>query len=563
MKHLSKLLFSATIVITASITIILFSYFDDTKNFKTAKSLDIFYSLFTELNQSYVEETDPEDLITIAIDSMLTTLDPYTQYIPQAQIEQYRIKTHGEYGGVGAVMTSHNKKMIITEVYKNSPAHNADLRPGDIIAQINNHPIINKTQEEVEEMLQGEPGTIMNIDIQRQHTDGLLPISITREKIHINSIPFHGLISPSTGYIKLKSFTKNSSQDVEKAYKELKDKGAQNFVLDLRDNPGGLLFEAIQVVNLFIPKNKKVVYTRGKNSFASHDYYTQKTPIDTTSKLIVLINDKSASASEIVSGSIQDFDRGIVIGEQSYGKGLVQAQRKIAHNSILKVTVSKYYIPSGRCIQKIDYSDKNKQENPTSSSDSKLSTFYTQNGRPVKDGGGIIPDIKIPDTHYESDFQKNLLENFVFLNFTAATFTTADTIKYKPKSFTISEDIYSSFVHYVDSTKVLEHSKKMQLLTELQTQTQKKSIKTDTTKIDSTIIELRKRISQEEHKLLQKEQKGISQLLGKEIMQYLYFAEGAMQYYFPHDPYIQIAKKYFAHQKYNDILSGKKGTHKK
>jgi carboxyl-terminal processing protease len=558
MKKKSSVILSLFILVFASIIISLFAFFDDTKTFKTAKSLDIFYSLFSELNEQYVNETDPEELITIAIDSMLSSLDPYTKYIPQSKIEEYRIMTHGEYGGIGAILSSQKSQNFISEVYKNSPAQKSGIMSGDIIMKIDNHSIDDKTDEEIHEILQGEPGTYMNIDIKRFGVDSLIHFSIQREKIQISSIPYHGMISSNIGYIKLRSFTQNCSQDIIEAHRELKNKGAESFIIDLRNNPGGLLFEAIQVVNIFIPKNNKIVYTRGKNSLASHDYFTQKEALDTSSKLIILINEKSASASEIVAGSIQDFDRGIIIGEQSFGKGLVQAQRKIAHNSMLKVTISKYYIPSGRCIQKIDYSHKDSDGKSQSIPDSLLSTFYTKNGRPVKDGGGIIPDVLISDIGNQSHMQKNLLEQSSFLHFASTYFSPKDSTKYSPETFTVSEELYQSFVTFVDTSAQLKHTKKQTLIAQLKAESQKDSLN-----IDFAIKELQETIHEQEKKQLIVEKDALSQILGKEITKYFFSAEGSVQYFLPHDTYIEAAQTYLNATKYKRIVSGVEGTHKK
>ncbi|MFW5852214.1 MAG: S41 family peptidase [Bacteroidota bacterium] len=558
MKKKSSLILSLFVLVFASTIISLFTFFDDTKSFKTAKSLDIFYSLFSELNEQYVNETDPEELISIAIDSMLSSLDPYTKYIPQSKIEEYRIMTHGEYGGIGAILSSQKSRNFISEVYKNSPAQKSGIMPGDIIIKIDNHSIDNKTNEEIHEILQGEPGTYMNIDIKRFGVDSLIHFSIQREKIQISSIPYHGMISSNIGYIKLRSFTQNCSQDIIEAHQELKNKGAESFIIDLRNNPGGLLFEAIQVVNIFVPKNNKIVYTRGKNSLASHDYFTQKEAIDTSSKLIILINEKSASASEIVAGSIQDFDRGIIIGEQSFGKGLVQAQRKIAHNSLLKVTISKYYIPSGRCIQKIDYSHKDSGKKSQSIPDSLLSTFYTKNGRPVKDGGGIVPDVLISDIGNQSNMQKILLKQSAFLHFASTYFSPEDSTKYSPETFTVSEELFQSFVTFVDTSAQLTHTKKQTLIAQLKAESEKDSLN-----IDFAIKELQETIHRQEKEQLMVEKDALSQILGKEITKYFFSAEGSVTYFLPHDTYIDAAQTYLNTTKYKRIISGIEGTHKK
>ena len=291
-----------TVCITSLVCVfLLFVNFDDNRNFATAKSLDIFYSLFTQVTENYVDDIDPEELIGIGISSMLSSLDPYTMYIPQSDVERYKIMTRGEYGGVGAIMGSRDSVMFITKVFINSPEHKTGLLPGDKIVSVDGRSVVGNSHEDIHEMLQGQPGTSMNIGIVRARNANPIMFSIQREKINVHSVPYYGMIDSTIGYIKLRSFTQNCAFDVKNAIRVLQKKGALSYVLDLRDNPGGLLFEAIQLTNIFIPKNQRVVYTRGKNSLASQDFFTQADPVDTLAHLVVLNTEKSASASEIVS----------------------------------------------------------------------------------------------------------------------------------------------------------------------------------------------------------------------------------------------------------------------
>ncbi len=534
---------------------ILFVNFDDDKNFATAKSLDIFYSLFTEVTKNYIEDIDPEELLEIGISGMLSSLDPYTTFIPQADVERYKVTTRGEYGGVGAVIGSLDSLMIITTVLKNSPAHKAGLLPGDKIISVDGRSVIGKSYEDIHELLQGQPGTTLNMGVARAKNKKPITFSIQREKITIQSIPYFGMIDSTIGYIKLRSFTQNCAQDVKNALRSLQKQGAKSYVLDLRDNPGGLLFEAIQVTNIFIPKNQRIVYTRGRNSLASQDFLTQENPLDTTAKIAVLINEKSASAAEIVSGALQDLDRAIVIGSQTFGKGLVQTQKELTHDAMLKVTVSKYYIPSGRCIQKIDYSKHNRD---SAVLDSTANIFYTKNKRPVKEKGGIIPDI-IVESDTISAFQKELKNKYLFTNFVAHTFSYDDTMRFSAETFQFSDTLYNSFVNFCDANNFLYNSETMYLLNKLQKSSQKEHFK-----IKSEILELQENIISQQAFFFEDEKQAISRMLSLEIMQFLFFEEGTTAYFLPYDSSIITAKRYLhSPQLYHDILRGISGVHKK
>lgn len=534
---------------------ILFVNFDDDKNFATAKSLDIFYSLFTEVTKNYIEDIDPEELLEIGISGMLSSLDPYTTFIPQADVERYKVTTRGEYGGVGAVIGSLDSLMIVTTVLKNSPAHKAGLLPGDKIISIDGRSVVGKSYEDIHELLQGQPGTTLNMGVARAKNKKPIIFSIQREKITIQSIPYFGMIDSTIGYIKLRSFTQNCAQEVKNALRSLQKQGATSYVLDLRDNPGGLLFEAIQVTNIFIPKNQRVVYTRGRNSLASQDFLTQENPLDTTANIAVLINEKSASAAEIVSGALQDLDRAVIIGSQTFGKGLVQTQKELTHDAMLKVTVSKYYIPSGRCIQKIDYSKHNRDSTVL---DSTANIFYTKNKRPVKEKGGIIPDI-IVESDTISAFQKELKNKYLFTNFIAHTFSYDDTMRFSAETFQFLDTLYNSFVNFCDANNFVYNSETMHLLNKLQESSQKEHFK-----IKSEILELQANIVSQQAHLFKDEKQAISRMLSLEIMQFLFFEEGTTAYFLPHDSSIITAKQYLhSPQLYYDILHGISGVHKK
>ena len=325
------------------------------KYFDIAKSLDIFATLFKEVNTYYVDEVEPEKLIRSGIEGMLQSLDPYTDYISEDEIESFRITTTGQYGGIGALIGVINKKIVITHPYRNFPAFNAGIKVGDEIVSIDGKNIQGKSTSEISTLLKGQPKTEVNLRIRRIGQKENIALKIRREKITLTNLSFFGIVEPEIGYLRLDDFTPGASREVSDALHKLKEQGAKKIILDLRDNPGGLLHEAVNIVSLFIPRGKEVVSTKGKVEEWNKSYKTLNSPVDTEIPLVVLVSDGSASASEIVAGALQDYDRAVLIGRKTFGKGLVQTTRQLAYNSQLKVTTAKYYIPSGRCIQALDY----------------------------------------------------------------------------------------------------------------------------------------------------------------------------------------------------------------
>jgi len=398
MKKFSK----KAIIIVSAITISGFAFMGlnniDNKNFEIAKNLDIYFSLFRELNTFYVDEVDPGKLVKESIDDMLSSLDPYTNYIPESDIEDFRFMTTGEYGGIGALISKHGEEIIISEPYEGFPACKSGLMAGDVILEVAGKSTEKMTTEDVSNLLKGSAGQTVNLKIKRYGQKKPLNIDIVREKIVIEPISYYGMLNDEVGYIHLSNFTKDCSEKVKKAMLDLKEaKGAKNIILDLRGNPGGLLIESVNLCNLFLNKDCEVVSTKGKVSQWDKVYKTTGNPVDTEIPLVVLVNRGSASASEIVSGTMQDLDRAVVIGTRTFGKGLVQTTRDLSYNTKLKVTTAKYYIPSGRCIQALDYSHRNEDGSVGHVPDSLISEFSTKNGRKVYDGGGVVPDIKIED----------------------------------------------------------------------------------------------------------------------------------------------------------------------
>jgi carboxyl-terminal processing protease len=422
--------------------------FDDNDNFEIAKNLDIYYSLFRELNILYVDDTDAGKLIETAIDAMLNSLDPYTVYYSESEIEDVRFMTTGQYGGIGALILRVRNEVLISDPYPNSPAINAGLKAGDIILEIQGKSTHNKSIDDISKALKGPPKSTVKLLIKRPGVEKPFLKSIVREKITVPSVAYHGMLNNEVAYIRLTSFTQKAGNEVKNAFLELKNENSvKSVVLDLRGNPGGLLIEAVNIMNIFVDKGEEIVNTRGKVAQWNNVYKTMLSAVDTEIPLVVLVNRGSASASEIVAGSMQDIDRGIIIGQRTFGKGLVQTTRELSYNSRLKVTTAKYYIPSGRCIQALDYSHRNEDGSVGKIPDSLISEFTTRNGRKVYDGGGIEPDVKLDQNRF-SKIAFNLLAENLYFEYATQYALKYDSIS-KPKEFQITDDEYNEFIEFV------------------------------------------------------------------------------------------------------------------
>lgn len=381
------------------------SFKEDDRNFQISKNLDIFNSIFKELDMFYVDTVNAEKMIQTGVEGMLSLTDPYTEYYPEEEVSSLKEMTTGKYGGIGAAIRYYEAKdrIAVVEPTEGMPAAEAGVKAGDIILSVGGKEMVRgdiKPQEfssKVSEALRGEPGTSFVLKVLRplKNDSTVMEFKITRKNIRTNPVPYYGMVKDSIGYLALSSFTENSAKDFKKAFIELKQKGAKSLIIDLRDNGGGSLSEAVDIVNLYVPKGQEIVVTKGKVRQAQGSYKTQNEPVDTQIPLAVLVNGATASASEIVSGSLQDLDRAVVIGSRTFGKGLVQTIRPLPYNGTLKVTTSKYYIPSGRCIQAIDYAKKNADGSVARTPDSLTTVFHTAVGREVRDGGGIRPDIEV------------------------------------------------------------------------------------------------------------------------------------------------------------------------
>jgi len=414
-------------------------------DFQLVKSINIFCSVFREMVQNYADEISPEKMVTHGINCMLQSLDPYSVYYPEEESRELKQRHSGKYAGVGASIIRHNNTIYVMEIMEGSPAQRDGLKKGDIILAIDSVQITHQDTEEVGQMLRGEAKTEVTVTVKRK--DKIIPLRIRRDNITIPNVPYYGMTDDSMAYIKLTGFTNNAAREVKNALKTLKKNKPKGIILDLRDNPGGLLTEAIDIVNLFIEKGKVIVTLKKRNTVKIAEYRTQHEPSDTSTPLAVLVNQSSASAAEIVAGAIQDLDRGIIIGQKTFGKGLVQTEIPMPYNSFLNLTTSKYYIPSGRCIQTIDYFTKNHETGATAANEISKKEFNTLHGRPVTDGGGISPDLLItPDT--VSYFVKTLIDSLWIFKY-SNEYALLHPMPPVKSAFAITPAILNDFTNYL------------------------------------------------------------------------------------------------------------------
>jgi len=417
--------------------------------FEIAKNLDIFASLFKEVNALYVDEVNPNQLIRTGIDAMLMSLDPYTNFIAEDEVETYRTMNTGQYGGIGAVTRVIGNRTLVTMIYEGYPAQKNGLKIGDEVIKMDEVELAKISIEEANQLMRGQVGTTVKLTVKRFGTPDLVNLEFKREKIKVSNVPYYGMVGSNSGYIQLTDFTPDAGKEVRNAVVKLKEQGAENIILDLRDNPGGLLFEAVNICNIFIPKGKTVVTTKGKVQNSNVTYETLNNPADLEIPVAVLINRGSASASEIVAGTLQDYDRAIIIGEKSFGKGLVQIPRQLSYNSQVKITTAKYYTPTGRCIQVLDYSHRRTDGSVGAIPDSVKKEFKTTNGRLVYDGGGVDPDIVLEGIEASSLTQMLYRNGYIF---DYATLYASQHESIPPaRDFKLTDKEYEAFVTFVKS----------------------------------------------------------------------------------------------------------------
>lgn len=422
---------------------------DNKKYSDISQNMEIFNSILKELDMFYVDSLDVNESVRTGIDAMLESLDPYTNYISEDMMGDFKFMTTGEYAGIGAIISYKDNRVIINEPYENMPAAKAGLKAGDVVLSIDGEDMTKSTTSDVSEKLKGQQGSSLLLKVERPGVKKPLEFKIIRENIQVNSVPYYGIMGKSTGYIALNSFIDKSADEVKKAFLDLKRQGITSLIIDLRDNGGGIMEEAIQIVNMFVPKGKVVLSTKGKVKQWDRTYRTTIDPIDTDIPLAVLVNKGTASASEIVSGSLQDMDRAVIVGNRTFGKGLVQSTREIPYGGSLKVTTSKYYIPSGRCVQAIDYAHRNEDGSVGRIPDSLTHVFKTANGRSVRDGGGVIPDVTL-DEEKPATISYYLLSQYIIFDYVTNWVMKHDKIA-PIENFSISDEDYKAFKEFVKS----------------------------------------------------------------------------------------------------------------
>lgn len=521
--------------------------------FEITRNLDIFATLFKEVNMYYVDEVNPNKVIKTGIDAMLSSLDPYTDYIPEDEIEDYRTMTTGQYGGIGAVIGPKGNKIFIIMPHENSPASKAGLRVGDEIVKVDGVEVKNKSPYELHKLLNGQANTTLKLTINRYGQTTPTDVTITRENIKIDNVPYYGMVSDGVGYIHLSDFTTGAAREVKTALLELKEKGAKKLILDLRDNPGGLLSEAVNISNIFIPKDAEVVSTKGKVTDWNKTYIALNPPVDTEMPIAVLTSSRSASAAEIVSGVIQDYDRGVLVGRKTYGKGLVQATRPLSYNSQLKVTTAKYYIPSGRCIQAIDYSHRNADGSVGKIPDSLQVAFKTKNGRVVYDGGGIKPDVPV-DVYNPAPIAVSLENKNLLFDYANKYFAAHPSIA-PAKSFSLTDEEFGQFVAWLSDKEYDYTTQVEKSLTDLIAYSKQEKYYED---IQEQIKSLKTRISHNKESDLEKFKEEVKELLEEEIVARYYLQKGTVEASFDDDQDMKAALTILNDTaRYKQLLSGK------
>ena len=551
-RHLKKIIVAIAILF-GSFT---FSAFTESY-FEVSKNLDIFATLFRELNIYYVDDADPGELMKTGIDAMLESLDPYTNYIPESKMEDYKMMTTGQYGGIGALIQTRKDKVMISEPYEGFGADKAGLMAGDKILEIDGKSAVGKTSDEIRQFLLGQPGTTVDLLIERPGTDEPIKKVVTREEVKIKDVPYHDIIDNEVGYLRLTGFTESASREVKAALLDLKEKGAKSIVLDLRGNGGGLLTESVNIVNFFVDKGTPVVNTKGKIKDWDKSYKALNNPIDTEIPVVVLINGSSASASEIVSGSLQDNDRAVIMGTRSFGKGLVQNVRPLSYNSKLKITVAKYYTPSGRCIQKLDYSHKNQDGKAEEIPDSLITEFKTlKSKRPVFDGKGVAPDIKVEGLPLSDISAVLIVKNLIF------DFATEYRLKHDKiadaKSFELTDKEYDDFVAFLSDKDYEYETESEELLKKLEDAAKEDKYFDD---VKAEYEALKEKLHHNKKEDLFKFKSEIKQIIENEIVSRYYYQRGQAITSLKHDPVLEEAIKTLKDQdKYKSILAG---TYKK
>lgn len=502
--------------------------------FEISKQIEIFTTLFKELNMNYVDETNPGELMDSAIKSMLQDLDPYTNYLNEQDVENYKINQSGEYSGIGASVRSTKDKLIILEPYKGYPADLAGLKAGDEIIKIDDIEV-KGFDDDASDLLKGAPNSTINLTYLREGKT--YTTKLTRKGIDIDAVPFYGKLDDKTGYIVLERFNNKAAKQTKDALLDLKSQGITKLVLDLRNNPGGLLREAIDICNLFVPKDEVIVTTQSKVKKFNQTYKTHNDPVDTELPLVILVNGRSASASEIVSGALQDLDRAVIIGGRSFGKGLVQRPLKLTYGTQLKVTISRYYTPSGRCIQALDYWHRDANGNAVRTQEKDFNAFKTKNGRTVYDGGGIMPDVEV-STAKKSAFTNALIQDYVIFDY-ANNYYYNHSLE-DPAKLNFSDTDYNKFKKYVLESHFSYETETEKELKNLLTKSEMEELGND---VKTSYQNLLTTIEGSKVKALDTYKTEIKEDIEKEIIKHYFYSEGLYKYNLAHDETLTTAGK--------------------
>jgi len=502
--------------------------------FEIAKQIEIFTTLFKELNMSYVDETNPGDLMDTAIKSMLSDLDPYTNFLNEQDVEAARINNTGDYIGIGAKVKTLKDKLVIIEPYKDYPADEAGLKAGDEIIKVGNT-LVESYKEESGDLLKGSPGTTVEVTYLRQGEQKIA--TIKHAEVEIDAVPHFSMIDNKTGYIVLSRFNNKASSQTNYAIRDLKAQGAERLILDLRGNPGGLLHEAVNVVNIFVPKGQLVVETKSKVKKFNRTYYTQKEPLDTEIPLVVLINGTSASASEIVSGTLQDLDRAVIIGSRSYGKGLVQRPKQLTYGTQLKITISRYYTPSGRCIQALDYWNRDDSGRAVRVKKENYNEFKTKNGRKVFDGGGVLPD-EIMEISKNSAITNALINDDFVFNFATNYYYNHNITDFN--AFEITDSEFLDFKQYLVANGFSFETKTEKSLAKVIEVAKEEELADDIQNDYSTLLT---NLNLAKVNAIDENKAQIKSLLTDEIVKRYVYREGLYNYYTSHNPEIKKASE--------------------
>ncbi|MCB9223840.1 MAG: S41 family peptidase [Crocinitomicaceae bacterium] len=531
-----KLIKHILILPFVGLSVLAFSQNEKPSDFEIYKNLELFELVYKTIDVDYVDESDPGHLMRVAIDEMLKELDPYTTYIPESQIEDFKLMTTGQYGGIGALIQQQGDKVVVSDPHEGYPAQKSGLYAGDIFIEINGQNVQSLSSSEISEKLKGKPGSEVKVKVDRNGE--MISKTLVREEVKLSPVPFHDMVSEDIGYIKLNQFTQTAGTDVLAAFRDLKGKNMKKLILDLRGNPGGLLIEAVKIVNMFVKKGEVIVWMKGRDNRNDVSYSASLKPEDLEMPITVLVDGNSASASEIVSGALQDLDRAVVVGQTSYGKGLVQRPLDLKYNAKIKVTIAKYYTPSGRCIQKLDYSSREAGDKVEAISDSLITKFKTRNGREVIDGRGIEPDITVERGVYSRLTATLVIRNVIFdfaTKFRAENETIAE-----PQKFKIDDAIYQQFVDFTLKQDFEYSTESSEIMDKLQKAAEEENFMEDAKAEYEALME---KLKPSKERDLMKFKEEIIEVLEDEIIGRYYYQTGRIKHSLDKDPFILEAIK--------------------